>query len=373
MRQAQQADELSSLATRLQQMLSVHQQEFPPATPPIAPPPEAVDAASREKQAVQGSRIGVSFLKRSARREAAEHARVQAREEAAAEVARREQERQRVQQELDASWQRLLSNDPDAVIATLEAAFADNAAPAVPVDCTDGRVTVLMVMDPEEAFPDRVPKLTPTGKPSARKLSKTERSELYVAWMSSNILATVREALATAPSIEAVTIAVLRKGTITPFGEIPLAVVYAGTLTREMCDRIVWERPESLDAISYAEDLLMNTKGRTKQLIELDLTERPDLQAVVDEVRQAFQDSPESRQPVSVSYDVMLLAPGTHQIHAIKVVRELTRLGLKESKDLVDRTPTVVLAGIDQASAERARDALLKVGAGIQVELTPSG
>jgi hypothetical protein len=108
--------------------------------------------------------------------------------------------------------------------------------------------------------------------------------------MSSNILATVREAMARAPSIQAVTIAVLRKGTITPFGDVPLAVVYAGTFSREMCDRVAWDRPEALDTISYADDLLMETKGRTRQLQQLDLADHPDLQAVVDEVRQAFRE-----------------------------------------------------------------------------------
>jgi hypothetical protein len=292
MRQAQQAEELAKLATQLDRMLSLHRQDFPAAQPPLAPPLEPIDVGAMEKRAVKAAKADVSFLKFSARRKASERARALAKEEAAAEMTRREDQRAKVQQELDAAWQRLLSNDPETVISTLEAAFADNAAPAVPVDCADGRVTVLMVMEPEEAFPERVPKVTPTGKPSSRKLSKTERSELYVAWMSFNILATVREALATAPSIEAVLIAVLRKGTVTPFGEIPLAVIYAGTFTRDMCDRIVWDRPEALDAIQYADDLQMRSKGRTKQLAELDLSERPDLMAVVDEVRQAFQASP---------------------------------------------------------------------------------
>jgi hypothetical protein len=289
LRQAQQAEELAALANQLQAMLSLHQEDFPPAQPPVAPPPEPLDVASLEKQAVKAAKAGVSFFNRSERREAGERARTEAREEAAAEMERREANRREVQRELDEQWHRLLSNDPGAVIATLEAAFADNAAPAVPVDCTDGRVTVLMVMEAEDAFPERVPNLTPTGKPSSRKLSKTERSELYVAWMSSNILATVREALTVAPATLSVTVAVLKKGSRTPFGETPLGVVYAGTLTRQMCDRIEWARPEALDAISYADDVLMETKGRAKQLVDIDLSDHPDLQVVVAEVRQAFE------------------------------------------------------------------------------------
>lgn len=56
----------------------------------------------------------------------------------------------------------------------------------------------------------------------------------------------------------------------------------------------------------------------------------------------------------------------------IRVVRDLTRLGLKEAKDLVDTAPTRVLAGLGRDEAEAACEALLRVGAGAQAEVTPS-
>jgi ribosomal protein L7/L12 len=371
-RQAQQAEQMTKLANQLQRMLSIHQTEFPVAQRPVAPVPQPVDLARLEQEAGKEAKSALFFLKRSARRVASESARAAAREEAAREDARRQQQQRELQQELDVAWQRLLSNDPETVIAALEGAFADNDAPAVPVDCVTGRATVLMVMDPEEAFPERVPRLTPTGKPSSRQLSKTERSELYLGWMSSNILATVREALATAPAVHAVTVVVLKKSSPTPFGEIPLGVVYAGTFSREMADRIVWERPEALDAILYADGLLMRSAGRTKQLVEIDLSDHPDLLAVVDEVRQAFRDSPEAFQ-TDIAFDVVLLAPGDKKIQLIKVIRQLTSLGLGEAKALVDDTPSVIVAGAARREAEATRQALMEVGAGVQAEVTPSG
>jgi hypothetical protein len=58
---------------------------------------------------------------------------------------------------------------------------------------------------------------------------------------------------------------------MTPFGEEPLSAIYAGTLSREQNDRIVWNQPEALDAIFHAGNLLIEAKGRTKELVSIDL------------------------------------------------------------------------------------------------------
>lgn len=368
-RQAQQLEEMVLLSNQLQRMVSVHQTAFPLAQPPKAPSPQPVDIAGMEKRAVKEATEGISILKRSARREAADRARSAAQAEATREWARRQEEHHEDQKDLDAAWDRLLSNDAETVIAALEGAFADNEAPAVPVDVVDGRVTILMVMEGEDAFPERVPKLTPTGRPSLRTLSKTERTQLYVGWMSSNILATVREALATAPHLQAVTVAVLRRGSPTPFGEIPIGVVYAGTFSREMCSRITWEKPEALDAILYADDLLMKSTGRTKQLAEIDLSDHPDLRAVVDEVSQAFRESPNALE-AAAAFDVVLLAPGDKKIQVIKAIVDRTSHGLREGKTLVDNPPSIIVSGVARPEAESLCNALLAIGAGVKAEVT---
>ena len=152
-------------------------------------------------------------------------------------------------------------------------------------------MTTLMVLDGTDAVPERVPHLTPTGKPSSRKLTKTERNELYLAWMSSNLLATIREAFAVAPSLHAVSVVVLRREPMTPFGEKPLSAIYAGTLSREQSDRIVWDQPEALDAIFHADSLLIETKGRTKEVFPIDLGLHPDLADMVGQVKDALSQS----------------------------------------------------------------------------------
>ena len=66
-------------------------------------------------------------------------------------------------------------------------------------------------------------------------------------------------------------------------------------------------------------------------------------------------------------FDVVLLAAGDKKIQVIKVVRELTSLGLKEAKDLVDGAPKPVLEKASKEDAEKAKAQL--EGAGATVEL----
>jgi len=62
-------------------------------------------------------------------------------------------------------------------------------------------------------------------------------------------------------------------------------------------------------------------------------------------------------------FDVVLESAGAKKIQVIKVVRELTSLGLKEAKDLVDGAPKPVKEGISKEDAEAAKAKLEEVGA----------
>ncbi|GAA1915804.1 50S ribosomal protein L7/L12 [Streptomyces sodiiphilus] len=67
-------------------------------------------------------------------------------------------------------------------------------------------------------------------------------------------------------------------------------------------------------------------------------------------------------------FDVILTGAGAKKIQVIKVVRELTSLGLKEAKDLVDGTPKPVLEKVDKAAADKAKEALEGAGASVEVK-----
>ena len=67
-------------------------------------------------------------------------------------------------------------------------------------------------------------------------------------------------------------------------------------------------------------------------------------------------------------FDVVLSTAGAQKIQVIKVVRELTKLGLKEAKDLVDAAPKPVLEKVSKEDAEKARGDLEAVGAVVEVK-----
>ena len=67
-------------------------------------------------------------------------------------------------------------------------------------------------------------------------------------------------------------------------------------------------------------------------------------------------------------FDVMLLAAGDKKIQVIKVVRELTGLGLKEAKDLVDGAPKAVKEKITKAEAADIKKKLEEVGGAVEVK-----
>jgi len=67
-------------------------------------------------------------------------------------------------------------------------------------------------------------------------------------------------------------------------------------------------------------------------------------------------------------FDVMLTAIGEKKIQVIKVVRELTGLGLKEAKDLVEGTPNKVLEAVEKAAAQSAKVKLEEQGATVDIK-----
>ncbi|MBV9485257.1 MAG: 50S ribosomal protein L7/L12 [Frankiaceae bacterium] len=67
-------------------------------------------------------------------------------------------------------------------------------------------------------------------------------------------------------------------------------------------------------------------------------------------------------------FDVVLEAAGDKKIQVIKVVRELTSLGLKEAKDLVDGAPKPVLEKATKEAADKAKEALEGAGASVTVK-----
>jgi len=67
-------------------------------------------------------------------------------------------------------------------------------------------------------------------------------------------------------------------------------------------------------------------------------------------------------------FNVVLAAAGDNKINVIKVVREVTGLGLKEAKDLVEAAPKAVKEGIAKAAAEEIKKKLTDAGATVEIK-----
>ena len=67
-------------------------------------------------------------------------------------------------------------------------------------------------------------------------------------------------------------------------------------------------------------------------------------------------------------FDVILTGFGANKLNVIKVVRELTGLGLKDAKDLVEGAPKAVKEGVSKDEAEKIKAALTEAGATVEVK-----
>ena len=68
------------------------------------------------------------------------------------------------------------------------------------------------------------------------------------------------------------------------------------------------------------------------------------------------------------SFDVILKAPGGAKLNIVKLVKEITGLGLKEAKDLVDSAPKAVKEGVSKEEANSIKQQLEEAGAEIEVK-----
>jgi len=67
-------------------------------------------------------------------------------------------------------------------------------------------------------------------------------------------------------------------------------------------------------------------------------------------------------------FDVILKAPGSAKLAVVKLVKELTGLGLKEAKGLVDDAPSAIKEGVSKDEAEGLRSSLEEAGAEVEVK-----
>lgn len=253
----QEIERLAELDVELARFCEVHKDSFPESRRPIAPDPDEVDEQQLRKQLENAALEGVSIFQRAERKAAKEAVRVALPEKVEEERQRRMAEWEQEQRQMDSEWERLVANDPETVTAVLEAAFADNEVPAIPIRCEGSRADVLLRWPTvSEVVPERKAAVTPTGRPTIHKRKKAEIEGTYLNALCSHSLVTVKEAFAVCPALQTIGLVVLRGEQDLAQGDVAAEVLIIGTLDRQDFEAVVWEN------VVAAPGLLQKLRGR---------------------------------------------------------------------------------------------------------------
>ncbi len=123
------------------------------------------------------------------------------------------------------------------------------------------------------------------------------------------------------------------------------------------------------DINAIAEQIQGLTLLEASQLVKL-LEEKLGVSAAAASVAVAAGPAAGAAAPVEeqTEFTVLLTAAGANKINVIKVVREITSLGLKEAKDLVDSAPKPIKEGINKEEAETIKKKFVDAGATVEVK-----
>ena len=121
------------------------------------------------------------------------------------------------------------------------------------------------------------------------------------------------------------------------------------------------------DVKSLAESLVGLTVKEVQELAEFLKTEYGIEPAAATVVASADGGGGAAAVEEKTSFDVILKAAGANKLGIVKIVKELTGLGLKDAKDLVDSAPKPVKEGVDKATADEVKTKLTEAGAEVEV------
>lgn len=124
------------------------------------------------------------------------------------------------------------------------------------------------------------------------------------------------------------------------------------------------------DLKAFAEQLVNLTVKEVNELAQILKDEygiEPAAAAVAVAAPAAGGDAPAAAAE-QTSFDVILKEAGGQKLAVVKLVKDLTGLGLKEAKDLVDGAPKELKTGVDKAEAESLKKALEEAGAVVEIK-----
>lgn len=261
-KQAERMQQVDLAARQLNHLENLHRQDF------AGPVRQLVAAAALPKfskllgTAEKRTLRGVSPFDREVRRSKRREARLLAERWALDLMTLAEDERRSKQDSIDLEWAALHSNQPLAVGRALAAAFRASSRPVRVVGVEDGEAHLVVTVDGQHVVPESKPATTPSGAPTLHKLTKTDRAAWHRQVVASQILLTAKEAMATAPALEAVrVVAVDQAGTAT----------VAARVGRRSLDRADWRTDAWRILTGLDPETRCSLRARTHELLTIDL------------------------------------------------------------------------------------------------------
>jgi hypothetical protein len=196
------ATEAVEVHDALEGLFAVQRERFAPTQAPVLPYPQPEDPTkiaavewARRKGEVPVWRVGA---RKKLRGETTFFGQV----EATCRFQIAQEERQRAQGEADRWWLALTNGHAATVGRALKAAFADNVAPVGIEGCDGFHATLVLVLPGPEVLPSKKAHITPSGRLSSKRWTKTELNAVYAELLGAHLLATLRETWAVAPSLK---------------------------------------------------------------------------------------------------------------------------------------------------------------------------
>ena len=284
-RAAEKADQARALLSALDAIKHLHRAEFSPAQPPVAPTPPPVDASAFRAKYAKEAKSHTSVFARKERKAALEEAGRRAEAEASALAHTYAHEQAGWQVALDQEWGALIANDPDVVLGTLAQAFEDNEAAAAAVGLDGAEITLVVLVPPVSAVPERQPTTTAGGNLSLKKLTKRETCDFYKLLVCGHALVTVKEAFAIAPGLDSARIVAVRAAHPDAYGKVRPEVVLAARFERAGLAGILWSQADAAQVVNDAStECIFIQKGASQELMPVDLSSEPQLSDVVNAV-----------------------------------------------------------------------------------------
>jgi len=279
------AEAAAQLVDVYKRIAKLHHEQFVVAVRPIAPELPTVDFAEIEKRHRTEKLKGVSIFARSRRREALAKAAADAQSEVHSRELERVRQHSSAQVQLDAEWARLTTNEPNAVIAALAAAFEDNDAAAAPLGVTGDEATLVVIVPSLSGMPQKKPDVTPTGRPTIKAVPKKEAAAWHATAVAGCILVTVKEAFAVAPALQSVRIVAATTPERDAYGNRRPEVLVAAKFERGRLEGVQWETTESVRILNdVTTELQLKQVGAAKTLSPLPLDDEPGLRELLDAI-----------------------------------------------------------------------------------------